>query len=234
MGMIQFSWVHINEITHFELLGTSPVSHWCGSPRVLHSFRNPLSIELGMPVASVKLNIERKFFRDANQSWANKESCCTARLAWSLMDRRHTNQLFGLGRDVISITMAVFTGHWVMGKLTERTRLPINDFCRRCRSAKEEETVIHFLCLLLCKLFGSPFLISLTDLSSIDVKDIPSFIKHSDSCFWCDASIAKFFTFHDFGETWLVQWRDAIRAQVNFMISKLPLRRELEPKPHFF
>ena len=38
------------------------------------------SIELGMPLASVKLDIERKFSWDANLSWVNEESCFTARL----------------------------------------------------------------------------------------------------------------------------------------------------------
>ena len=50
------------------------------------------SIESGMPLSSVKLNIERKFFRDANLTWINVESCSTARLTWPLMDRRRTKQ----------------------------------------------------------------------------------------------------------------------------------------------
>lgn len=138
-----------------------------------------------MPLASVKLAITRKFFLDANLSWVNEESCSTARLTWPLMDRRRTNQLLGLGRGIISITVAMLTGHCVMGRHAERMRLPFNDFCRGCRSAEEEETVIHFLCqcpsLARCRyrLFGSPFLVSLTELSSIDVKDIASFIKLS-------------------------------------------------------
>ena len=59
------------------------------------------SIELGMPLASVKLDIERKFFWDTKLSWVNEESCSIAKLTWSLMDERRTNQLLGLSRDVI-------------------------------------------------------------------------------------------------------------------------------------
>ena len=95
-----------------------------------------------MPLTSVKLYIERKFFRDANLSWFNKESCYTARLTWPLMDS--TNQSLGLGRDVISTTVAMLTGHCVVGRHAERMRLSFNDFCCRCRSAQKEETVIHF------------------------------------------------------------------------------------------
>ena len=87
------------------------------------------SIELGIPLASVKLDIERKFFRDANPFWVNEKSCSIARLTWSLMDKRHTN-LIGLSRDIISTTVAVPTGRCVMGRKAERMRLPFNDFCR--------------------------------------------------------------------------------------------------------
>ena len=38
-----------------------------------------LSIELGVPFASVKLAIARKFFRDANLFWVNVEFCSTVR-----------------------------------------------------------------------------------------------------------------------------------------------------------
>ena len=65
------------------------------------------SNELGIALVSVKLDIERKFFCNANRSWVNKESCSTERLTWPLMDRRHTNQLLGLGRDVKSTTVTL-------------------------------------------------------------------------------------------------------------------------------
>ena len=143
------------------------------------------SIELDMPLAWVMLDIERKFFRNVKLSWINEESCSTARLTWFLMDRRRTNQLLGLGRDVISTTMAVLTGHLVMGRLAERMRLPFNNFCRWCRSAEEEETVIYFLCQFpshaWCRyrVFGSPFLVNLMEQSSININDIASYIKLS-------------------------------------------------------
>ena len=92
-----------------------------------------------MKFALVKLAIVRKFFRGANLSWVNVESCFTARLTWPLMDRRRTNQLLGLGRDIISTMVA-------MGKYTERMGLPFNGFCRGCRTVKEQKTVLHFLC----------------------------------------------------------------------------------------
>ena len=39
----------------------------------------------------------------------------TARLAWPLMDRRRTNQLLGLVRDIISTIVAMPKGHCIMG-----------------------------------------------------------------------------------------------------------------------
>ena len=70
------------------------------------------SIDLGMPFTSFKL--ARKFSRDVNLSLFNEESCSTSRLAWPSMDGRRTNQLLGFGRNFISITVAMFTGHCVM------------------------------------------------------------------------------------------------------------------------
>ena len=125
-----------------------------------------------MPLASVKLAIEQKFFRNANQSFLNEEPCFTARLNWPLMDRRRTNQLLSLGRDVISKTVAVVTGHCVMGRHAERMRLPFNGFCRAFKSAEEEETATTF--------FVSAGLVSLTELYPIDVKCIASYNKLSN------------------------------------------------------
>ena len=93
-------------------------------------------------------------------------------------------KLLGLSRDDISTTvvLTVLTGHYVMGRHAERMRLSFNDFCRGRKFAKEEKTVIHFLCQCPSlsryryRLFGSTFLVSLTKLSSIDVKDIASYI----------------------------------------------------------
>ena len=85
-----------------------------------------------------------------------------------------TNQL--LGSDVISTTVVVLTGHCVMGRHAERVRLSFNE---------EEEIIIHFLCQCpfhaRCwyRLFDSPFLVSLAELPSIDIKDIASYIELS-------------------------------------------------------
>ena len=98
------------------------------------------------------------------------------------MDRRRSNQLLELGLDIISTTVAMLTGNCVMRRHTKRMKLPFNDFCR---SAEKEETVIHFLCqcpyFARCRyrLFDSSFIVSLTELGSIDIKDRVSFIKLS-------------------------------------------------------
>ena len=49
------------------------------------------------------------------------------------MDRRRTNKLIGLDRNIISIAVAMLTGHCVMGGHAERMRLPFKDFCRGAR-----------------------------------------------------------------------------------------------------
>ena len=77
----------------------------------------------------------------------------------------------------------IFVYMFISFSLVEIMRPPFNNYCPGCRSADEEETVIHFLCkcisLARCRymLLSSLALVSLTELSSIDVKDIASFIK---------------------------------------------------------
>ena len=77
-------------------------------------------------------------------------------------------------------------------------RLPFNYLYHGCIYTEQEETIIHFLCkcpsLVRCtyRLFGSPTLVSLTELSSIDVRYIALFKKLSGwfsrrSCFRCAA-----------------------------------------------
>ena len=98
------------------------------------------------------------------------------------MDRRRINQLLGLGRDVISTTVAVLTGHCIIERHAKRKRLAFNNFCRGSKFAEVEETVMHFLFQFPSlsrrrySLFGSPFIVSLTELSSIDIKGIASYI----------------------------------------------------------
>ena len=62
-------------------------------------------------------------------------------------------------------------------------RLPFNDFCYGCRSTEEEETLVRFLCQCPSlarhryRLFGTSLLVSLKELSSIDIKDIVLYIE---------------------------------------------------------
>ena len=66
-------------------MGASPVLHWYESSgnefnELAKISALPLEsylIELCMPLASVKLDIECKFFLDASLFWANDESCST-------------------------------------------------------------------------------------------------------------------------------------------------------------
>ena len=146
-----------------------------------------------MPLTSFKLGIAREFFRDANYPG----TCFTPRLIWPSIDIRRTKQLLGFG------FVATLAGDYVVGKHVERMRLSFNNFCHSCRFAEAEKTVNHFICQSLrgtdsptlvsllelssidvknfrSPLYGlvdSPILVSLTELSSINVKDITSFIK---------------------------------------------------------
>ena len=88
-------------------------------------------------------------------------------------------------KKLVVFWCAMLTGHCVMGSYAESIQLPFNDFCQEYRSAEEEETILqfHWQCPSLgwCKyrLFGSPFLVSLVELSSFNIKYIASFIKLS-------------------------------------------------------
>ena len=70
---------------HSDILGNCRADELARAGAQLPEF---FSIELGTPLASVKLNIERKLFRDANLP----QVCSIARLTWLLMDIRRTNQ----------------------------------------------------------------------------------------------------------------------------------------------
>ena len=97
------------------------------------------------------------------------------------VERMRTNHVIGLGRNIISFIVAMLTGFCVMGKPVERMRIPINDFCSGCGSAKEDKTVIHFCCSV--KSFSSPTFVSLTELSSVNVKLSCWFSSVGLSCF---------------------------------------------------
>ena len=68
------------------------------------------SIGLGMPLAAVKP--------------PSSNSCSIARLSWPLMDRCPTYQLFELGCDIISKTLAMLACHCVMERYPKRMQLP--------------------------------------------------------------------------------------------------------------
>ena len=106
-------------------IGNSPVYHWCAFPGTT-KFRGTTtllpecsSIEMGMLFASFKLAIEWKFYRDANLSWVDIESCSTTSLTCPLIEKRHANQLLGLGRDIILTMVAVISAHYVMDRHAE-------------------------------------------------------------------------------------------------------------------
>ena len=159
-----------------------------------------------------QLAIAWKFFWDANLCWVNKQSYSTARLTWTLIDRRRTNQLLGLDRDVILTTMGMLTDHCIMCRHAEKIRILFDDLCRRCRSAEEEKTVIQFVRPLLGTGIDCLPLHLLTKLSSIDRENIASFIKLSGCffsvgqlCCWQAAlALTSFFLFFGFGGTWSV------------------------------
>ena len=77
--------------------------------------------------------------------------------------------------------VAMLTGHCVMARHTKE----LGSHLRTSAGDANSQTVVHFLCqcppLASCRyrLFGSPFPVSLTKLSSIDIKDIASLIKLS-------------------------------------------------------
>ena len=104
------------------------------------------SIEVDMPLAAFKLAFAWKLFQDENLPWVNEEACFSAIFTWLLIDRRCMNQLLGLDRDIILITVAMLTGHCVMGKHAENMHLPSNDFYSGYRSTGGEDCL---LCLLL-------------------------------------------------------------------------------------
>ena len=102
------------------------------------------SIQLGAPLAPVKLAIAQKFFRDANLSWFNEKSCFTSKLIWTLVYRRRTTQLLRLGLDIISTTVAMLIGHCVMGRYAEKMSLPFSYFCRECKYAMKRRLFSTF------------------------------------------------------------------------------------------
>ena len=129
-------------------------------------------IYLGVPLTSFKLAIARQFFRDANLSWFNEERRCTARLTWPSMDRKRTNLLLGLVRNIISITVAMLTGYCVMDRHAERIRLKFNTSVVDARPLRKRWLLSTFFinALLLqgaCNQFGFGLILKSNDPLSI-------------------------------------------------------------------
>ena len=90
-----------------------------------------------------------------------------------------------LGRDVISTTVAMLTGHCVMGRHAERMRLPFNDIHRGFRFAEEDETVIYFFFHVLGLHQCSSVLLYLFRLICVSpLLHIPSFLRPFLSFFY--------------------------------------------------
>ena len=119
------------------------------------------------------------------------------------MDRRITNPLFGLQRSDISVTILWEDTLKECGSYLNTSALNVG----LLKTRNPLSLSIHFLCqypsLASCwyRLFGYPILVSLTELSFIDVKNIALFIKLSDwfssigqTCFQCAAfTLSNFF-----------------------------------------
>ena len=148
------------------LQSASPVPNWCASPGAVtyretvgptnspglaHSFWNPLRLNW--------------VFQLPRSSWSWRENSFRTNLSW-ITDSPGTGWIESVPSNYLT-TVAMLTGHCIMGRHAERMSLPFNDFCRGCRSIEEEETVFHFLCQCPSlaryryRLFGSPFLVSL-------------------------------------------------------------------------
>ena len=83
------------------------------------------------------------------------------------MDRRHTNQLLKLDRNAIFLTVAMFTGHCIVGRDAKILQFPSKNFFQSCGSAEQKKTVIHIIAIAYLSLsrrrskfstFGSLFL----------------------------------------------------------------------------
>ena len=140
---------------------------------------------IGVPLSTVKLLIKQKYFDKANAKWFEETSCSSTRQTWPSLSARRSRTLIKLNVNSIYQTVSILTGHCLFGRHAARLGVPHNDYCRSCGCAEEEETVLHLMCQCpaLARsrslLLGSPFLSSLSELSSIDLLNIARFIKKS-------------------------------------------------------
>ena len=142
------------------------------------------SIELVMPLASGKLDIRRKFFPDANLSWVNKEYCSTVRLTWPWMDRRQTITWYWSWRYINHSGYAYRSLRY--GKTREDTLREwgahLTTSAVNADPLRKRRLLSNFFVsarLLTAVDIGYLAPHSLTELLSIDIRDIASYIKLS-------------------------------------------------------
>ena len=99
------------------------------SSELVRSFRNSLQLNWVCHFPRSSCTSCGNFFRTPSYFWSIRSFAPSQDLPGQLP----TNQLHGLGSDVISTTMGVLTGHCAMGSHVERMRLSFNVFCRGCK-----------------------------------------------------------------------------------------------------
>ena len=132
-------------------------------------------------LVSILTELLTVFFLSSNLSWVKEKSCFITRLTWSTMDSRRNNQLFNLDCKVGSMKVAMYTGHCVMGR-KENAAVPFKPLVKKFFVYWEGESYyplslsMPISCKFWFRIFGSPFFVSLTDLSSINIKAIQTYI----------------------------------------------------------
>jgi len=138
---------------------------------------------VGMPMATCKLNIKNYFNKLAITHWQNAPR--VSHQTWPVINNKKTSELLKFSRTESDMLIQVLTGHWLVGTHACRLKAPKNDFCRSCRDEEQEETIEHLLCFCpaLCRLrmkhLGNPFIDHLTEISGINLKNGSAFIKYS-------------------------------------------------------
>ena len=144
------------------------------------------ALDVGMPLATARGLINQHYLNVANERWVSEITCVIARQTWPNIDPKRSTQLISANRKSISTVSNVLTGHCILGRHAARLGLPYNDYCRSCDSEEEEETVSHLLCHCPAlsrrrfKHFGAHFLDDLTELSTVNIRDIARFISESN------------------------------------------------------
>ena len=146
----------------------------------------PLDQEgIGIPISTCRLIIREHLSDVWNNRWVNLRTCNHARCIWPALNVRRSKDLVNLPRKVISVVVAIITGHCLIGHHASRLGVETPDFCRSCLDEEEEESVFHLLCSCPAlarrrmKVFGSAELTSLTDLSIYSIKSFSTFARLS-------------------------------------------------------